>query len=67
MVGRFLSTDEMLMKIDDEGESSESDFSISEDEEMVWESDEDKTLLETDLESSDEFDDEGDDDGNNDT
>ena len=49
IAGRFLSTDEVLMEVDDE--------------EMDWGSDEDKTLLETDLENSDE----SDDDGNNDT
>ena len=34
MAGRFLSIDEVLMEGDDEGESSESDFLISDDEEM---------------------------------
>ena len=63
MARRFLSTDEVLMQVDDEGESSESDFPISDDEEVDWESDEDETLPETDLESSHE----GDDDGDNDT
>jgi len=67
MARRFLSTDEVLMQVDDEGESSESDFPISDDEEVDWDSDEDETLPETDLESSDESDDEGDDDGDNDT
>ena len=62
MAGKFLSTDDVLMEVDDEGESSKSDFSISDDEEMNRESDEDKTLLETDLESSEEYDD-----GDNDT
>ena len=67
MAERFLSTDEALMEVDDEGKSSEPDFSISDDEEMDWVSDKNKTLLETDLESSDESDDEGDDDDDNDT
>ena len=67
MARRFLSTDEVLMQVDDEGESSESDFPILDDEEVDWDSDEDETLPETDLESSDESDDEGDDDGDNDT
>ena len=44
------------MQVDDEGESSESDFPISDDEEVDW----DSLLPETDLESSDESDDEGD-------
>ena len=55
------------MEVDDEGESSESDFLISDDEEMDWGSDEDETLLETDLESNDECGDEGDDNGDSDT
>ena len=50
------------MEVDDEGELSESDFPISDDEEVDWESDEDETLPETDLESSDESDDDGDND-----
>ena len=53
MAGRFLSSDEVLMEVDDEGESSKSDFLISDDEEMDLGSDEDKTLLKTDSQSSD--------------
>ena len=55
------------MEVDDEGESSELDFLILDEEEMDWGGDEDETLLETDLESSDESDDEEDDDVDSDT
>ena len=43
MAGRFLSTDEVLMGVDDEEELSESDFLISDNEEMDWGSDEEDT------------------------
>lgn len=62
MARRLLFTDEALTEVDDAGESSESVFLISEQKEMEWESDEEKTRLETQLESSDESDYEEDDD-----